>query len=118
MASGTAKIIGFDCPTCSALNPLKCRRCGAVYKLGPVHAPGEKWTRRRIHFGERQWEALVARAKATPGVSGPSEFLRLAIERFLSRPPHRLRRPSMTTEGASAVTAQTSIRQRRPERRL
>lgn len=89
MARGTAKVIGFDCPTCGAVNTLKCCRCGAVYKLDPVKAQGERWVTKPIPFGERAWEALVARAKATPGVRGPSEFLRLEVERFLSSPPQR-----------------------------
>jgi len=90
MARGTAKIIGFDCPTCGAVNTLKCRKCGEVYKLGPVKAPGEKWIRKPIPFSEGQWERLVASAKATPGVNGPAELVRLALKRALSMPLQRL----------------------------
>jgi hypothetical protein len=99
MERGTGKVSGFD-----ARPAMRSKSSGKQL--------GEKWTRRTIHFDERQWDALVSRAKATPGVRNPTEFIRLAIERSLSRPPHRPAPSSRTAEGSSALTALTSARQR------
>jgi len=99
MARGTENTYRFCCPNCGALTTAKCRQCGAVDVLDPIGVPGDRWLIKPFHFTERQWEVLVARAKATPGVKSPSELVRLAIQRVLSRPLHRLRRPIKPTEG-------------------
>ena len=69
---------------------MKCRRCGAADNLDPMDARGEKMVSKPVQFGDREWKRLVARAKVTPGVRSPSEFVRLALDRALSRPPQRL----------------------------
>ena len=99
MARATRKLSGFD-----AVSALQSKNSGKQ--------PSERWTRRNIYFDARQWDALVERAKATPGVRSPAEFIRLAIERSLFRPPHRPTPSSRTAEGSSALTALTSARQR------
>ena len=65
MARGTAYTFRFHCPTCGVVTTVKCRRCGAVNDLDPISAPGAKWNVKPIHFTERQWEALAARASAS-----------------------------------------------------
>jgi phage FluMu protein Com len=112
MAKGTTLHLGFDCPACGVVNILKCRNCGEVFEFDPRMAPGEKRIRKAMPFEER----FVTRAKTAPGAGGPLGFLRMAGGRFISGPPHRLRRPSMTTKGASAVNAQTSFGGRRTRR--
>jgi len=99
MPRGTAITVRFHCTACGAVTTAKCRKCGAVDNLDPMDARGEKMVSKPIPFGDREWKRLVARARATPGVRSPSEFIRLALDRALSRPPQRLissqRRPDM-----------------------
>jgi hypothetical protein len=96
MPRGTAKNFRPHCPACGAVTTAKCRLCGAVYGLDPINELGEKGICKPIHFDERQWEDLVARAKVTPGVNGPAELVRLVCEEVLAMPPHGLISSSKT----------------------
>lgn len=102
MPRGTAKNFRSHCPACGAVTTAKCRLCGAVYDLDPVNALGEKRISKPIYFDERQWERLAARAKVTPGINGPAEFVRMACDEILSMPPHGLisssKRPNMPSK--------------------
>ena len=66
----TVNVFRFHCPACGEVTTVKCSK--------------------PVQFGDREWKRLVARAKVTPGVRSPSEFVRLALDRALSRPPQRL----------------------------
>jgi hypothetical protein len=94
MARRTTILLGFDCPACGVVNTLKCRNCGEVFEFNPLKAPGEKWIRKAMHFGER----FVTRPKTTLGAGRPLGFQRLASGRFLSGPTHRLIRPTMPSK--------------------
>jgi hypothetical protein len=88
MPSGVARIFRYRCPLCNYLNVSKCAKCGAIYKLGPQNAPGEKWLQQRIKFGERQWERIKARSAMSR--MAPTEFVRMAVEDALWSTPHRM----------------------------
>jgi predicted RNA-binding Zn-ribbon protein involved in translation (DUF1610 family) len=84
------RIFRYFCPKCGVENTATCKHCKTTYRFDPVKQPGEKLVLRHILFGERQWQRMVARAKVTPGINGPSEFVRMACDEVLSMPPHRL----------------------------
>jgi len=90
MPKRATRIFRFHCPRCGVLNTTTCQHCGTLYRFDPVIAPGEKRVKRHIWFGERAWERMVARAKVTPGINGPAEFIRMACDEVLSMPPHKL----------------------------
>jgi hypothetical protein len=89
MAIQTVKIFKFHCLACGTVTTAKCRRCGAADNLDPM-AQGEKMVSNSIPFSDGEWKRLVAHARATPWVRSPLEFIRLAVDRALSRPPQRL----------------------------
>lgn len=80
----------YFCPKCGREQSVNCRHCGATYIFDPTKQPNEKWIIHRVRFGERQWQRILARAKVTPGVNGPAEFIRLACDEVLAMPPVRL----------------------------
>ena len=84
------RIFRYFCPKCGVQNTATCKHCGTLYRFDTVIAPGEKRVKRHLWFGQRQWERAVARAKVTPGVNGPAELIRLALDEILSMPPHKL----------------------------
>lgn len=84
------RIFRYFCAKCGRTQTVNCKSCGATYVLDTVKQPQEKWVKRHIRFGERQWNRAVARAKVTPGVNGPSELVRLALDEVLALPPIRL----------------------------
>ena len=79
----------YFCPRCGVENTATCRHCKAIYRFDPVKQPDKRWVIQRVRFGERQWQQIVARAKITPGVNGPAEFIRLACAEVLAMPPVR-----------------------------
>ena len=87
MPSGTAKIFRYRCPSCNHLNTATCAKCGAMYRLGPHNAPGERRVKKHLWFGDRQWEHVVARAEEAR--MGPAEFVRLAVDDMLHMSLHR-----------------------------
>jgi hypothetical protein len=84
------RIYRYVCPACDRDQTVICRYCGTTYRLDTVKQPNEKWVKRHILFGERQWKRAVARAAVTPGVNGPSELIRLALDEILALPPIHL----------------------------
>ena len=84
------RIFKYHCPTCGREQTVTCKYCKATYIFDPLRQPGEKWVIRRLRFGERQWQRAVARAKVTPGVNGPAELIRMALDEILAMPPVRL----------------------------
>ncbi len=80
----------YSCPKCGREQTVNCRHCGATYIFDPTRQPGEKWVNKKLRFGERQWERIVARAKVTPSVNGPAELIRLMCDECLAMPPVRL----------------------------
>jgi hypothetical protein len=84
------RIFRYFCPKCGRQQTVNCKSCGSTYVFDPVKQPQEKWVKRHILFGERQWARAVTRAKVTPGVNGPSELVRLALDEILAMPPVRL----------------------------
>ena len=84
------RIFRYHCPKCGREQSVNCRYCQATYIFDPLMAPGEKRVKRHIWFGERQWLRAVTRAKVTPGVNGPAELVRMALDEILAMPPVRL----------------------------
>ena len=84
------RIFKYFCPQCGVENTATCKHCGATDVFDLVKQPAEKWIITRVRFGERQWQRIVARAKVTPCVNGPAEFIRLAGDEVLAMPPIRL----------------------------
>ena len=84
------RIFKYSCPKCGREQTVQCKHCRATYIFDTVTQPGEKLVGKKVYFGARQWERILARAKVTPGVNGPAEFIRLACEEVLALPPNRL----------------------------
>ena len=80
----------YFCPKCGREQTVNCKYCGATYIFDPTRQPGEKWVNKKVRFGERQWQRIVARAKVTPSVNGPAELIRLMCDECLAMPPVRL----------------------------
>jgi hypothetical protein len=80
----------YTCPNCGRQQTVNCKHCHATYVFDPTRQPGEKLVGKKVYFGQRQWDQIVARAKVTPAVNGPGEFVRLACAEVLAMPPVRL----------------------------
>ena len=80
----------YCCPNCGKQQTVQCKHCHATYIFDLVRQPGEKQVRLRLTIGEQLLERVVIRAKVTPGVNGPQEYIRLAICEALAMPAGRL----------------------------
>jgi hypothetical protein len=95
MPRATANAQRFACTHCGAVSTARCRKCGAVTDFDLTPDPGQHCVSVPIYFNEANWQRLGEIAKATPGVDGPLELLRMALLRLLSIPPIVLgRKPS------------------------
>jgi len=84
------RIFKYFCPKCSREQTVNCKFCKATYIFDTAKRPDEKWVSLRVRVGEQMYQRIVARAKVTPGVNGPAEFIRLACAEVLALPPIRL----------------------------
>lgn len=86
----TSKHFKFTCQRCHAESVATCPKCGVAYVFDPVNLPGEARVIRSIAFPRSTWERMEARARITPGLAGPSEFVRLAVNELLASTPERV----------------------------
>ena len=88
--SNATRRFRYVCPSCGTNNEALCRKCGKPYVFDPVTAPGAERVTRSIAFPKKTWEKVQARVKVTPGVSSPSEYVRLAVYDMLNSMPERV----------------------------